>query len=137
MNKVSGLPPKIGLLLSYVICINICAFARNSFKIIIWYAFRDSFQSAWLINFSNIIAYSIMFWCGCLAGYLIHKNSVLHASLSVVLGVIFTYLLSGVNPNEYILLLEGIITGAVLGGVGGGCALILRKLRLSRIKARE
>ncbi|WP_238929147.1 hypothetical protein [Citrobacter sp. R56] len=129
MNKVSELPPGIGLAVSYVICVNVCVFTRNSFKIIVWYIFGDSFQSGWLITFLNLMSCSIMFWCGCLAGYLIHKNSIFHASLAVALGVMFTYLLSGVNSDEYILLLESVLTGAVLGGIGGGCAVLARKFR--------
>lgn len=135
INKVSELPPRIGCALSYIICINICAFTRNSLKIILWYIFRDSYQSTWLIIFFNLMACSIMFWCGCLIGFLIHKNSIFHASLAVALGVMFTYLISGMSPNEYILLLEGVLTGAVLGGIGGGCVLMVRKLRCLRRKA--
>ncbi|HDR2751907.1 TPA: hypothetical protein QCJ76_000446 [Enterobacter asburiae] len=137
INRVSELPPKIGWGLSYVICINVCAFSRNSLKIILWYVFRDFYQSSWVIVFFNLMAYSIMFWCGCLTGFLIHKHSVFHASLAVALGVMFTYLISGLSPNEYILLLEGVSTGAVLGGIGGGCALMVRKLRNLKNNAQE
>lgn len=129
------LPSRIGLIFSYVICINTCAFLRNSFKIIMWYVFRQFYQSYELILFSNIIAYSIMFWCGCLAGYLINKHIILHASLAVALGVVFTYLLSGLNPNQYGLLFQGTLTGAILGGMGGGCTQIVSRLKHSRKKA--
>ena len=132
INKFSELPQKIGGVLSYVICINVCAFTRNTLKMILWYAFRDIYQSVWLITLFNLMAYSIMFWCGFLMGFLIHKNSIFHASLAVALGVMFTYLISGMSPNEYILLLEGVLTGAVLGGFGGAVALILRKFRYMR-----
>ncbi|CBG90776.1 hypothetical protein K7R23_05980 [Citrobacter rodentium NBRC 105723 = DSM 16636] len=132
IKKFSELPPKVGVALSYIICINICAFARNSLKIILWYMFRESYQSHWLIVFFNSMAYSIMFLCGCLTGFLIHKNSIFHSSLAVALGVMFTYLVSGIGQNEYILLLEGALTGAVLGGIGGGGALIIRKFWRSK-----
>lgn len=120
IKKLTELSPKVGVALSYIICINICAFARNSLKIILWYMFRELYQNHWLIIFFNTIAYSIIFLCGCLTGFLIHKNSIFHSSLAVALGVMFTYLISGINQNEYILLLEGVLTGAVLGGIGGG-----------------
>lgn len=68
-----------------------------------------------------------MFFCGLLIGLLIYKNSIFHASVAVALGVLFTYLVSGVSQSEYILLLEGVLTGAVLGGIGGGVALVVRK----------
>lgn len=132
MKKISELPPKIGLVLSYVICVNMCAFTRNMFKIIMWYVFKNSYHSVWLVNFSNLIAYSIMFWCGCLMGYLIQEKSIFHASLSVAIGVLFTYLLSGIIPNDFVMVFEGILTGAVLGGIGGGSTQIVRKILTSR-----
>lgn len=134
INKISELPSRIGLTLSYIICINLIAFMMNSFRIIMWYIFNDSFQNIWLIKISNAIAYSMLFWCGCIAGHLIQKKSIFHSSLVVALGVMYTFLLSGVGPNDYILLLEGISTGAALGGIGGGCTLIVRKLRHSKSK---
>ena len=132
IGKFQEIPPKVSVVLSYVICINTCAFARNSLKIILWYIFRTFYQNHWLIIFFNSIAYAIMFLCGCLTGFLIHKNSVFHSSVAVALGVAFTYLVSGINQNEYILLLEGVLTGAVLGGVGGGGALIIRNFLCSK-----
>ncbi|EJB9274869.1 hypothetical protein MXH19_004343, partial [Salmonella enterica] len=128
----SELPPRIGIALSYIICINVCAFARNSLKITLWYMFREFYQNHWLIIFFNSMAYSIMLLCGCLTGFLIHKKSIFHSSLAVALGVMFTYLVSGINQNEYILLLEGVLTGAVLGGIGGAGALMVRKFLCSK-----
>lgn len=49
--KISESPPRIGIALSYIICINVCAFARNSLKIILWYMFREFYQNHWLIIF--------------------------------------------------------------------------------------
>ncbi|HAF7571869.1 TPA: hypothetical protein G9267_005039, partial [Salmonella enterica subsp. salamae serovar 58:l,z13,z28:z6] len=69
IKKLTELSPRVGVVLSYIICINICAFARNSLKIILWYMFREFYQNHWLIIFFNSIAYSIMFLCGCLTGF--------------------------------------------------------------------
>lgn len=132
IRKFQELPSKVSVALSYIICINTCAFARNSLKIILWYIFRELYQNHWLIIFFNSTAYSIMFLCGCLSGFLIHKNSIIHSSLAVALGVMFTYLVSGINQNEYILLLEGVLTGAILGGIGGGTTLMVRKFLRSK-----
>lgn len=73
-----------------------------------------------------------MFLCGYLTGFLVHKKSLFHSSLAVASGVMFTYLVSGVNQNEYLLLLEGVLTGAGLGAIGGACALMVRKLLCSQ-----
>lgn len=132
IKRIQELPPRVSVALSYIICINTCAFLRNSLKIILWYIFRTFYQNHLLIISFNSIAYSIMFLCGCLAGFLIHKNSIIHSSLAVALGVMFTYLVSGINQNEYILLLEGVLTGAVLGGIGGGTTLMVRKFLRSK-----
>ncbi|EAA7242772.1 hypothetical protein FNH63_08965 [Salmonella enterica subsp. salamae] len=132
IKKFTELSPRVGVALSYIICINICAFAINSLKIILWYIFREFYQNHWLIIFFNSMAYSIMFLCGCLTGFLIHKNSIFHSSLAVALGVMFTYLVSGINQNEYILLLEGVLTGAVLGGIGGAFVLLIRRFLCSK-----
>ncbi|WP_245939516.1 hypothetical protein [Yokenella regensburgei] len=127
IDKDSPPSPGRDLLNAYITCINVCAFARNSFKNILWYFFRDSYQSIWLINLFTTTSYSIMFLCGCLTGYLLHKNSVLHSSLAVALGVIFTYLVSGVSSDECIYIFKGAMAGLFLGGMGGGSMIILRK----------
>lgn len=127
INKASDLTSRMSVILSYVICMNVCAFARNLLKIILWYVLNKSYNTHWVITLFNIVSYSIMFFCGCLVGFLLHRNSIFHASISVALGVIFTYMISGVGPNDGILIVEGALTGAFLGGVGGGCTLIARK----------
>lgn len=65
-------------------------------------------------------------------GYLIQEKSIFHASLSVAIGVLFTYLLSGITPNDFVMVFDGILTGAVLGGNGGGSTQIVRKILTSR-----
>lgn len=129
INKISELPSAIGVGLSYIICINTCAFTRNVFKIILWYFFRDIYFNEWVSDFFTLISFLIMFGCGCLMGYLKHENSFFHASLAVALGVVFTYLISGVTLDEYIFLLKNAMVGAFLGGIGAGVVLILRKTR--------
>lgn len=134
MKENSELPPEIGVMLSYIICINVCAFMRNSLQLIFWYGFSGSHQSAGLIIFFNIMAFFIMFWCGCLTGFLIHRKTIFHASLAVALGVIFSYLMSKTSLNDYILILQGTLMGIVLGGIGGGATLMVRKLLRSKRK---
>ncbi|EDT6694833.1 hypothetical protein AH716_004586 [Salmonella enterica subsp. enterica] len=128
LHNIAELSPRVGITLSYIICINTCAFTRNCLKITLWYFLRSFYHSVWLINLFNLMSYSIMFFCGCLMDYLVHRYSILHASLSVILGVAFTYLISGINSNEYILLLNGVVTGAVLGAIGGACVVMMRKI---------
>lgn len=128
ISSASGLPSRVSVILSYVICVNVCAFARNTLKIILWYVLGDSYNSHWVITLFNIASYSIMFFCGLLVGFLLYRHSIIHSSLSVALGVIFTYLISGIGPHDCFLIIEGALTGAFLGGIGGGCALIARKL---------
>lgn len=128
MNKISELPQNIRLIITYVMCANVCASVRNSLNVIGWYVFMNFYQNPWLMFFFNFTAYSIMFWCGCFVGYLVPKKCIIHSSLAVALGVMFTFLLSRVGQDEYILLVEGVLTGAILGGIGGGFALIVREI---------
>ncbi len=70
-----------------------------------------------------------MFLCGMLSGFLIRKKTIFHSSLIVGLGVVFSYLISNTNLNDYTLIFHGAMTGFILGGVGGGCILLVRKLK--------
>lgn len=129
ISKISQLPPRAGLALSYVICINTCAFIRNLFKVILWYGFRNYYFSEWLGDFFTLVSFFIMLGCGGIMSYLVHKNSVFHASLAVALGVAFSYFLSGVSIIEYSYFIRNVMAGFVLGGIGGAVVLLIRKLR--------
>lgn len=128
INTISKLPPKLGVCLCYIICINVCAFIRNSFKNILWYVFNDSYQDIWLINLFTLMSYLIMILCGGFVGYFLRKKTFFHSSLSVALGVIFTYLVSGVSSGAYIYVLKVTIIGFILGGIRGGLGLMIRKI---------
>lgn len=128
-SKVSQLSSRTGLALSYVICINICAFIRNALKIVLWYGFRDFYFNEWLVDFFTLVSFFIMITCGGIMGYLIHKNSVFHAALAVALGVAYTYLLSGVSSTEFSYFIRNVTAGFILGGAGGGVILLVRKIR--------
>lgn len=137
VDNISRLSSKIGVWICYIICINILALIRNSFKIILWYIFHDSYQEIWLINFFTLMSYLIMIVCGGWVGYSLQKNAILHSSLSVALGVIFTYLISGVSLDAYIYILKFTAIGFVLGGLGGGLGLMVRKNRYARVPSTD
>uniref|UniRef100_UPI0016530014 hypothetical protein n=1 Tax=Serratia marcescens TaxID=615 RepID=UPI0016530014 len=102
--------------------------ARNIIKIVLWYFFQESYFTKQISDFFTLISFLIMFLGGCLIGCLINKNAVFHASLAVALGVIFTFLISGVSSNDYAIIFHNSIAGVILGGAGGGVVLIVRKL---------
>lgn len=120
---------KIGLTLSYVICVNVYVFTKNLFKIIVWYVFRWSYSSTWLMVSFDFINYFMMFLCGFFIGFFIHRNSIIHAALATALGGAGAYLVSGISLSEYILFIKGGLAGFVIGAIGGGGAVIVRKYR--------
>lgn len=95
---------------------------------VINYVFKDPTPNIEWFYFVNFMGYFLIFFCGCLAGYLVHKKIVLHAALATTLGVAFSIFLMGVKLTDYMTFFSILVLGAVLGGLGGCVVLIIKKL---------
>lgn len=124
---------RTSVFITYIVCINVYSFFRNTLKIILWYMFRDFYYNQGLIVCFNLSSYLMMLICGGGIGFVIHRHSILHASLAVAFGAVFAYLISGLNPNEYGLIIKGALMGAVLGCIGGIGGTVMRKKLCSKI----
>lgn len=127
-------PLKNRLWFNYVICIIFFVFSRYILQIITNYIFKDPQPSVEVLYLVNIIFYVLLFLCGCLAGYLINKRTILHSLLVTAIAIMFTIPLMGINLSNYTGLIYLLILGTVIGGVGGATALLVRKFCQSHQK---
>lgn len=114
------------MFLSYMVCINVYLLARNILQIVVNYVFAGPASMAWLHSV-NFTAFFLTGLCGFLAGLLIQKNSVLHAAIITVLGMLFSSLILRARLMNYMDTLTILAVGVVLGGLGGCIAWGIKK----------
>lgn len=130
-TKTSEKLSKKGMLLIYIICINGYAFTKYILQIVVNQIPDISTQWVYVVN---IIALFLIFFCGCLAGLLVEKNTIFHASSATILSVVFSVFLMSYKLSDYMVLGSLFALGAMMGGLGGAAALVIKKLlKINRI----
>ncbi|WP_156964176.1 hypothetical protein [Trabulsiella guamensis] len=116
--------------ITYITCICIYIFTRYLLQEFTSYIFSGIFPGWYWVYLVNILFYTITIVCGCVAGMLVHKKTIRHASLITSLGISIYTFLTTPKITDYSLFFYGFILGIILGAIGGCVSLAVRWLQM-------
>ncbi|MGP9552354.1 hypothetical protein [Halomonas sp. AOP42-D1-22] len=118
------------LIFNYLLCISTYRLAKDAYQAITNSLSHGAISNRILLLVVMVyFTYFLMFLCGMTMGFLTKKRVVLHSLIAATASVALDiYFITNIASGDYIWVFSMLVSGALLGGLGGAVALASKKL---------